>query len=159
MFIYCAWKYKKSEVLLLFCSSVSVVLVQIAQCYASQKEWYLISPAIADKQMDLLRLECSLGELDGLRYKDTAFVLEPTRSIIRPFGEWTKYRVIGTQKHTHLYTQSISQCLCFSPSIFFKYTYVSLFHPYELTFMLPPPWPAYHYVFWLGRSVEFLASH
>lgn len=43
--------------------------------------------AEADKQMDLLCLECSLGELDGLRYRNAAFVLEPARSIIRPFGE------------------------------------------------------------------------
>ena len=70
--------------------------------------------AEADKQMDLLCRECSLGEPDGPRYRHAAFVSEPAWSIIRPFGEWTKRGVIATQRHTCSYTQSISLSLCLS---------------------------------------------
>ena len=151
-------KKKQSRDVILVLGGETVVLGQTAHWYASQREWYLISPsrmeAEADKQMDLLCLECSLGELDGLRYRDAAFVLEPARGIIRPFGEWTKHRVIGTQRHTCSYTQSISQSLCLAlPSLFFNPPiFVSINWPsyYWL------PCLAYHYVFWLRRSVDFL---
>ena len=151
-------KAEQSRDVILVLGGETVVLGQTAHWYASQREWYLISPsrmeAEADKQMDLLCLECSLGELDGLRYRDAAFVLEPARGIIRPFGEWTKHRVIGTQRHTCSYTQSISQSLCLAlPSLFFNPPiFVSINWPsyYWL------PCLAYHYVFWLRRSVDFL---
>lgn len=131
-------KKKQSRDVISVLGGETVVLGQTAHWYASQREWYLISPsrieAEADKQMDLLCLECSLGELDGLRYRDAAFVLEPARGIIRPFGEWTKHRVIGTQRHTCSYTQSISQYLCLcSPFSLFQPTYLSV---YKLTFIL-----------------------
>lgn len=127
---------ERTEMLSQCWASITIVLVQAAQWY-SQREWYLISPAIADKQMDLLCLECSLGVLHGLRYKDTAFVMGPAQGIIRPFGEWTKHGVKGTQKHTCSYTQSISQWLFLYLS--------SLFFPLHLFLScVPINWPLYY---------------
>lgn len=125
---------------------LSKCLERLPQCKASssmclkKNDIWLVRvwiEAEADKQMDLLCLECSLGELDGLRYRDAAFMFEPAWRIIRPFGEWTKYRVIGTQRHTCSYTQSISRylCLSFPLSLFFP-AYLSLLPPLKLTFIL-----------------------
>lgn len=71
--------------------------------------------AEADKQIDLL---CLWGEPDGQRYRDAAFVLQPAWRIIRPFGEWTKYGAIGTQR--------LVQPVCFIISPLF---FCSLFFP------------------------------
>lgn len=118
--------------------STTVAQGQSAQCYASHTEWYLISPSPNRSRSWQTNGFAVWRTFSGgsiwmeLRYRDAAFVSEPAQSIIRPFGEWSKRRVIGTQRHTCSYTQSISLCLFLTLSSSIFLSYFSL----KLTFIL-----------------------